>query len=124
MKSLPLQPTCLIPLDNGLAAIVDQIDLHWLNEFNWHAVRHGRAWYAETRIGRAHSFKKFSMHRMIARTPRGHVCHHRNRNSLDNRSSNLLNMTRHSHEFLHRNNTLLIKFEQDTDPTQPGLGKF
>jgi len=124
MTDLPLQPVCQIDIGNELVAIIDSDDSTWISEFNWHPVRHGRCWYAETTIGRGVNFKIFSMHRMIAKTPRGQVCHHRNRNSLDNRASNLLNMLRDDHTFLHKNDTLLIKFDQSADPTTLGLGRF
>lgn len=41
------------------------------------------------------------MHRQIAHTPRGQVCHHLNGISLDNREANLLNCTPAQHNFYH-----------------------
>lgn len=118
------QQVCQIDIGNELVVTVDSDDYTWLAEFEWHATRHGRCWYAETTIGRGPNYKHFSMHRMIARTPRGQVCHHRNRNSLDNRNANLLNMHRREHEFLHKNNTLLIKFDQTNKTHEPRIGIF
>jgi len=49
------------------------------------------------------------MHRFIARTPFGDVCHHINGDSLDNRFENLKNMGKQDHTMLERNNRIRIK---------------
>jgi len=50
------------------------------------------------------------MHRLVAHTPKGMVTHHRNRNTLDNRRANLINLSPKQHHALHQNHSLLIKF--------------
>jgi len=106
----------LIDLKNGMSAIVDG-DIHsFLIQYEWIAVKYFKGWYARIRSRNGAGVRATSMHRLIANTPRGFVCHHRNRNGLDNRRKNLLNMTRKEHQFLHANNSLLIKFKEPTSP--------
>jgi len=92
---------------------VDDQDYDWLNRWTWRAVRYHKAYYAHGVLTTARGTAHRKMHRMVAHTPANMICHHRNRNSLDNRRANLINMTREEHNLLHRNNTLLIQF----DPT-------
>jgi len=100
-----------IPLGNGHVALVDFRDSHFVRNFLWKAVRRQRSWYARATMHLYAGPTKIYMHRLIAATPDGQVCHHRNRNSLDNRRSNLLNMPAKEHQMLHQNDTLLIRFE-------------
>lgn len=106
----------LIFLGDYKEAIVDTEALPALLHYQWRAVKANRCWYAKTTVGTFPNQVDLSMHRIIAKTPRGKITHHRNRNSLDNRKANLLNMLRYNHERLHRNNSLLIKFENCPDP--------
>lgn len=103
------QNSVLIPLDNELSAIVDPAWDAPLCLFHWRPVRRRRCYYAYTYIPVGNLRGSISMSRIIAQTPTFQVCHHRNRNPLDNRRSNLLNMNRSDHQLLHRNNTLLVK---------------
>lgn len=103
--------TVEIPLGNGRTALIDEVDLPKVSQFTWYAVKYYRAWYARTTYMRRSCRHSKSMHRLIALTPADKVCHHRNRNTLDNRRANLLNLSRDEHKLLHRNNSLLIKFE-------------
>jgi hypothetical protein len=98
-----------IPVGNGQFAIVDKAWAPALCLFDWYTVRHRRCYYAYARIHFKEYDGKMSMSRIVAQTPTNQVCHHRNRNPLDNRHGNLLNMDRKDHQHLHRNNTLLIK---------------
>ena len=50
------------------------------------------------------------MHRLIAKTHYDMICHHRNRNSLDNRRANLVNMPKDDHHRLHGNDNLIVKY--------------
>lgn len=102
--------TKLIPLGDDKIALLDAYDYARLSRYKWRAVKSRRAYYAKTTVGVGIKQCDLSMHRMVAHTPFGMVCHHRNRNSLDNRLSNLTNMTRQDHDMLHKNDTLTIKF--------------
>lgn len=106
-----MKPYTLIPLTQGKIAIVSAYRLPALLKFSWRAVQHGRLWYAKTTIVKNGRQIDISMHRFIARTPWGQVCHHDNRNSLDNRDENLKNMTKKAHDLLHTLDSILIKFE-------------
>lgn len=97
-----------IQLDADHVALVDSALYPFLRQYQWKAVKYFRCWYARLVSPINPSSCSVSMHRLIANTPAGMVCHHRNRNSLDNRRSNLLNLTREEHRFLHQNNTLKI----------------
>ena len=106
----PIPPPIQIPLNDGFVAIIDQVDLELVSRFKWHVVKYHRSYYARSTIrqdGKAHSV---SMHRLLGKTPAAQICHHRNRNTLDNRRSNLLNMSKKEHHFLHLNDTLVIKY--------------
>lgn len=100
-----------IELTRGKVAIVDLWHEAAIRKFTWRAVQHKRSWYAKTTIIKHGKQIDISMHRFIARTPFGLVCHHRNYNSLDNREQNLENMGKHFHNLLHQMNRILVKFE-------------
>lgn len=116
MKATKKKPTKtdsearVIPLGGLHMALVDADLYEDLMHFRWRAVKYFRSWYARALTDPDRKHIGISMHRLIAHTPRDMVCHHRNRNTLDNRRVNLINMTRHDHEFLHKNNTLQVKF--------------
>ena len=103
-----------LPLNDGHVAIVDTVVLPFLQQYKWRAVLYHKSFYA--RIDRSHNGYRFSvsMHRLIANTPAGLVCHHQNRNSLDNRRANLCNMSKNDHKRLHMNDNLLVKFKEPT----------
>lgn len=105
------KPYALIPLTQGKFAIVRANREAALLKFSWRAVQHKRSFYAKTTIVKNGRQIDISMHRFIARTPFGLVCHHDNRNSLDNRDENLVNMTKRAHDLLHTLSSILIKFE-------------
>lgn len=94
--------SCLIKLTQGKFAIVDRqfASLAW--EYKWRAVRWHYRWYAYSTCESCGTHCRVAMHRLIANTPAGQVCHHYNRNSLDNRRANLLNQTNRQHAELHR----------------------
>lgn len=106
---IPAHPVQL-PLNNGHVAIIDQVDLHKVMHYQWRAVRYQRCYYARSTIRQDGKPTQISMHRLCAKTPAQKICHHRNRNTLDNRRSNLLNLSKQDHHFLHLNDTILIKY--------------
>ena len=101
-------------MTQGKVCIVDALYKPILLKFNWRAVQAKRSWYAKADIVSHGKTITISMHRFIARTPRGMVCHHKNGNSLDNRKSNLENMTKKAHDLHHKNNKCLIKYQMAT----------
>lgn len=107
----PTKPPTLIPVGEHHFAIVDYDDAGWLKAFDWQPVKPHRTVYARANVSA--TGRKFHrlMHRMINLTPPNSVCHHRNRNGLDNRRFNLLNLSQEAHKLLHRNQTLLIKYD-------------
>lgn len=100
-----------IPLTQGRFAIVDTDRYQALMQFKWRAVQAHFSWYAKATIVRNGKEISISMHRFIARTPFGLVCHHINGNSLDNRAENLTNVDKLAHTLYHRHNRILKKFE-------------
>jgi len=102
-----------IKLTQGKVAIVDKDREAAIRKFKWRAVKHQRSYYAKTTIIKNGRQIDISMHRFIARTPFGLVCHHLNYNSLDNRRANLENMDKLSHTLLHQNNRIRKKFRYD-----------
>ena len=107
-----------ITLTNNKTAIVDDERYDGLMKFKWRAVRKRGGFYAKTTIYKDCKRIDISMHRFVAQTPFGLVCHHVNRNTLDNRLVNLVNMIKHLHNELHANDTIKIKFAPVT--SNPG----
>ena len=90
-----------VALTQGKFAIVDiNVDpVIW--EYKWRAIKWNFRWYAYSTKMLDGTIARVAMHRLIAHTPPGQVCHHLNKNSLDNRKANLLNMTNREHAELH-----------------------
>ena len=112
----PTQPVA-IPLNNGFSVIVDADTAEKYRGYDLRAFKSGRCYYASIRVvvkGRS-IWKGF--HRIIAHTPDDLICHHQNRNTLDNRRANLMNMAKMEHQLLHLNNSLIIKMA-------PGAGHY
>jgi len=111
----------VIPLTDGMSALVSPEDYDRMMRYKWRAVKAGRAYYAKTTVGVGAKKCDLSMHRLVAGTPFGMVCHHKNRNSLDNTFDNLCNMSRQDHDMLHKNDTLTIKFSDRPHPSPSEL---
>ena len=84
-----------IPLTQGQVALVDD---HWfdiLNQYKWRALWNvdTHSFYAYTSVGGRKNTKSLYMHRIVANTPKGMVCDHIHHNTLDNRESQLRNLT-------------------------------
>lgn len=76
-------------------------DFASLSQYHWSIRRSHSRWYAirkETVRGRK---RTVFMHRQISRALRYEVVHHKNRNTLDNRQSNLVVTTPVEHSWLH-----------------------
>ena len=98
----PTGLTCnWILLTRGKFAIIDRGQLQLVSGFRWVAVRWHFRWYAYSYFDVHGNRSRVAMHRLIAETPAGELVHHLNKNSLDNRRSNLLNMTHRAHKTLH-----------------------
>lgn len=91
-----------IKLTKGKVALVDPADWILYARPGWKAKKSRGGWYAY-RIDRINGRYRYTyLHRLIAHTPPGMICHHRNKNGLDDRSENLQNMTPQEHEQLSR----------------------
>jgi hypothetical protein len=76
-----------IPLTQGLMALVDDEDYHWLSRFNWCA-HEGAYGYIYAISG------NLRMHRLVLGISTNNIAvDHTNRNTLDNRKSNLRRAT-------------------------------
>lgn len=101
IPGFPNGPFVAIPLNNGMVALVDPGWFDILIGLRWYAKKSFKCWYACRKI---EIFKRayiVRMHRIIANTPTGMICHHINHDSLDNRFHNLRNMTLFDHTKLH-----------------------
>lgn len=94
--------SCLIQLSLCLYAIVDKPIPRNLLAFKWRAVLWNYRWYAFATQLLDGTPYRVSMHRLVADTPPGEVCHHYTKNSLDNRRANLLNQIPLHHRQLHK----------------------
>ena len=93
---------CKIPLSKDLYAIVDPEWFWILAQRHWKAVKSKHLFYAVTRIKKNGKVKTIRMHRLIAHCPPGQETHHKNLNPLDNRRSNLVNLTPPQHKEAHK----------------------
>ena len=74
-----------IPLTQGKVAVVDAADYDWLRQYKWYANKKSAGFYACTHK----SYRLLYMHRLITDAPAELVVDHIDRNSLNNRRSNL-----------------------------------
>lgn len=80
-----------VQLTQGKFALVDDEDYEKINRFKWHYA----AGYARRNVRLNNGKRKIIfMHRIIAETPDGLYCDHINGDTLDNRKSNLRNVTK------------------------------
>lgn len=93
---------CPLLLTKDKVAYIDPGVWVSINRNNWRAKKSKGGWYAykiETRHGR----KIYTyLHRFIMNTPKGQICHHKNGDTLDDRRSNLENVTPSHHEEIHK----------------------
>lgn len=80
-----------IPLTQGKFAIVDDEDYEWLSKKRWfaHRSRTCKLFYALRMAGTSPNQKCIRMHREIIGAPDGSKVDHKDRDSLNNRRSNL-----------------------------------
>jgi hypothetical protein len=96
-----------IYLGDGLFALVDPPDYYWLNNFHWSPRRNSNCIYAVRFINDpGRKTKIVSLHREITNAPPGLLVDHRNRNTLDNRRSNLRLATHSQNQFNKAKTTL------------------
>lgn len=86
---IPFPALARIPLGKGLFAIVDPEELAWLNKYRWFARKSKCRWYALRKFVMDGKEYTMRMHRQLTGCPRDMAVHHKNRNTLDNRKSNL-----------------------------------
>ena len=108
----------MIPVSPDTFAIVSPEDYPTLTNYRWRLVRAKWNSYAKAEYKRDGKRFTISMHRLVARTPFGMVCHHVNSRTLDNRRQNLRNMSKADHKILHTTNSLQIKYEPITENTK------
>lgn len=95
---------CCIRLSPRVFVMVDPDDYEWLTKYHWRLVRSSSCFYAVCRVRRFDKIIEEKMHRVIAKTPPGMECHHRNHNTLDNRKANLQNLLPINHALAHAKN--------------------
>jgi len=86
-----------IALSQGKVALVDDRDFEWLNQWKWHALKHGHTYYAVRNSRSDYRGKRtlIAMHReILGLTSDSIETDHANRNGLDNRRENLRKATR------------------------------
>jgi len=84
----PLHNAIEIPLTQNKVALIDVADWELISQFKWCAAKEGTSnhWVAIADIGNKRYVK---MHRLIMEAKEGDEVDHENRDSLDNRRSNL-----------------------------------
>lgn len=94
-----------IPLSQGKVAIVDDADYDALVRHKWHAHKSNGGYYAQRKANGTHRAKRadIAMHRQIMAGPgTGRCIDHINRDTLDNRRSNLRVCTNAENHWNHR----------------------
>jgi len=81
--------------------IVDTADYDLLSRYHWRIKKSGCCVYASAKIRINNKIRWIKMHRLIMNTPAELECHHLNHKTLDNRRSNLKNVTRDEHCIIH-----------------------
>lgn len=102
-----------VPLGDGLACIVDPEDYEVFTHLRCSYIKTQRCYYGTVDLIINGTIRTKRIHRIIARTGPYQVCHHKNRNSLDNRLTNLANMDPKLHDHLHKSDTLRVKFKEN-----------
>lgn len=87
-----------IYLNSRVFALVDPDDYDLLSKFHWHLKQSNGCFYALRRAYKNGYRFWIRMHREVMRAPLGFVVHHKNRNTLDNRKSNLEVLTDEEHK--------------------------
>jgi hypothetical protein len=90
-----------VPVGKNHFAVIDACNSPWLSKYHWRYTRSSHCYYATRREIRNGKTITIRMHNEIMHTPKGMECHHRNLNPLDNRESNLENLTPPDHHQRH-----------------------
>lgn len=112
-KSLPtLQgPSAQIPLKYPLYATIDLDDWDAIHKFHWSLRKSHSCYYAVRKETVRGLRRTVFMHRQIARASETQEVHHKNKNTLDNRKSNLQLTTPRDHHLAHAQLSPLMKFD-------------
>lgn len=102
-KTTEPEPTdyAVIWLNHRVRVILDLDDYERLHNYHWRLVRSQRCFYAMRRVIRNGKTYHIRMHREIMHTLPGFECHHIHHNPLDNRKSELENLTPSEHRTAH-----------------------
>jgi len=100
-RSTTLDNFGCIKLHPNKAAIVDLDDFENLKKYKWYIIKQHGLPYAARKVTTNGKVYWVRMHRQIMHTPNGQVVHHTNRRTLDNRKTNLVNLTDQQHHDLH-----------------------
>lgn len=76
-----------IGLTRGMVALVDDVDFEALSRFSWYASLQNGVWYARRAEGPRAAVIEIYMHRQLLDAPDGVLVDRRNRNGLDNPTS-------------------------------------
>ena len=104
----------IVKITDTVFMIVDAQDYEVFTHLQCSFVKTQRCTYATVYIIINGTIRTKRVHRIVARTPSCMVCHHRDRNSLNNCFNNLCNMYLQDHDHLHKNNNLIVKYDKIT----------
>jgi hypothetical protein len=97
LKSVLPADTVKIRLTKGRFAFVSPNKVHLVNQYYWRAVKSSSGYYARARYQKNGKIVTIRMHRLVAGTPEGMICHHKDHNRLNNTDENLENQTPREH---------------------------
>lgn len=86
-----------IRLTKGMTAYISPHRVPLVSQFYWRAVKSSSGYYARARYQKDGKTITIRMHRLIADTPPGQKCHHKDHNRMNNTDENLENQTEREH---------------------------
>lgn len=89
-----------VPIGKGRFVLMDQDAYPLIKNFRLKLRKSHSTVYVKLIYLNSHPRKEAMLHRLINNTPPDQQCHHRNGNTLDNRRSNLLNLSPRTHHLL------------------------
>jgi len=87
---------------DGHLILIDREDIHYILDHKWQVKYSHSTPYIIRKTTIGGEKKTLRLHRVIMNTPKGYDCHHRNKNTLDVRKTNLVNCTKQEHRIIQK----------------------
>lgn len=101
LHNVKLNNIGIVKVHPDTSSIIDANEFDNINQYKWYIIKQHGLPYAARKVTTNGKIHWVRMHRQIMHTPKGQVVHHKNRNTLDNRKINLVNVTDQVHKEIH-----------------------